>query len=678
MTSKKEARKRIDELVAIIEHHRKLYHENDAPEISDEAYDSLVAELAALETEYPKLKHATTPTEIVGGAPSEAFAKVKHRMRQWSFDNVFSDEELHDWEARLYRYLEKEGVRHSVLSYVAEHKIDGLKVVLTYEKGVLVRAATRGDGTIGEDITHTARTVKDIPEKLACAVDITLVGEAWLRATELLRINKEREKNDEPLFANPRNAAAGSLRQLDPSVTASRNLSYFAYDIDTFDARDTKLKNPETQWDELELLKKLGFVTNDHSSECKTLADVLAYYKKWMPKKEKMPYGVDGIVIKVNEIALQQALGYTAKSPRFGVAYKFPAEQATTVVEDIQLQVGRTGVLTPVAHLRPVRIAGSTVSRATLHNEDQIKRLDVRMGDTVILQKAGDVIPEIVSVVMELRPKKSKPYKFPTRVAECGGDGSIERIPGQAAYRCVAKDSDTLHRQRLYYFVSKAAFNIDGVGPRIIDLFLEHQLINTYVDLFTLEVGDLKDLPGFKEKAAQNVIDAINDAREVPLHRLLVALSIDHVGEETGRLIAAHFGSLEAIRNASQESVEVIHGVGGIVAASLYAWMHDPLHAQMLDALLPHITIVEPERAAVGGALSGATLVFTGTLPTLSRSVASDMARSAGAHVTSSVSKQTTYVVAGEDPGSKVEKAEKLGVPILDESGFLKLLKEDQ
>ena len=387
-----------------------------------------------------------------------------------------------------------------------------------------------------------------------------------------------------------------------------------------------------------------------------------------------MPYGMDGTVIKVNEIALQNALGYTAKSPRFGIAYKFPSEEATTVIEDIVLQVGRTGVLTPVAHLRPVRIAGSTVSRATLHNEDQIKRLDLRIGDTVILQKAGDVIPEILSVLLPLRPKSAKPYVFPRNVPECGGDGSIERIPGMSAYRCVAKDSAVLHRRRLYYFVSKGALNIDGVGPRIIDLLLEHNLINSAVDLFTLTPGDLEGLPGFKEKAVMNVIESIEKARMVPLHRLLVALSIDHVGEETARVIAESFGSIERIRHASRDELAQVYGIGDIVADSLVSWLQNKTHTKELDALLKHIKIESPTKNKARGGLEGKTFVFTGTLPSLSRDEAEDLARQRGASVTSSVSKNTSYVVVGSDPGSKAEKAESLGVTILNETEFKKLI----
>lgn len=666
--------KRAEELASLIAHHRKLYHEKDEPEISDEAYDSLVQELLALKKQYSEIDQKYTETDVVGGRPDDAFKKVEHRVRQWSFDNVFSDIELKEWEERLLRVLEKQDLGTKKVSYVSEHKIDGLKIILEYTEGKLVRATTRGDGVIGEDITHSARVITDIPHTLKVPVSIIAVGEAWLSRDEFVRINKEREKKGEPLFANPRNAAAGSVRQLDPEVTRSRKLSFFTYDIDYIDPDTLATDLPRTQDEELTLLKKLGFTTNPYAQFCKTIEDAIVDYKKWVPKKNTMPYGMDGTVIKVNEIALQQTLGYTAKSPRFGIAYKFPSEEATTVVEDIVLQVGRTGVLTPVAHLRPVRIAGSTVSRATLHNEDQIKRLDLRIGDTVILQKAGDVIPEVLSVLLPLRPKNAKPYVFPKHVPECGGDGSIERIPGMSAYRCVAKDSDVLHRRRLYYFVSKGALNIDGVGPRIIDLLLEHNLINSAVDLFTLTPGDLEGLPGFKEKAIMNVIESIEKARKVPLYRLLVALSIDHVGEETARVIAESFGSIEEIRKASREELATVYGIGDIVADSLVTWLHNTSHSKELDALLKHIEVESPKKNTARGGLEGKTFVFTGTLPSLTRDEAEDLARSRGASVTSSVSKNTSYVVVGSDPGSKAEKARSLGVTILDETTFRTLI----
>lgn len=665
-------RERTRKLREIIAYHQKRYHELDAPEISDEAYDSLVNELRALEGATDETEDSVATQ--VGSAPSEAFQKVTHSVRQWSLGNVFTEMELRDWETRAYRYLAAQDVRNVRLQYVCEHKLDGLKVILTYRSGELTQGATRGDGVVGEDVTHTVRTIADIPHTLTQPVDLVCVGEVWLSEKEFARINSERAAAGEPLFANPRNAAAGSLRQLDARVTAGRKLSFIAYDIDQLDLEGTSLTSPASQWEELALLKKIGFKTNTNNARAKSIDEIIAYYNQWKEQRHDLSYGVDGVVIKVDSIEHQRRLGYTAKSPRFGVAYKFPAEQATTVVEDIQLQVGRTGVITPVAHLRPVLIDGSTVSRATLHNEDHIKKLDVRVGDTIILQKAGDIIPEILEVVSSLRPSGAKPFRFPKSIADCGGDGSIERIPGEAAYRCVTLESDFLHRRQLYHFVSKQGLNIDGVGPRIIDLLLDNDMIAHADDLFTLEVGDLKDLPGFKERAAQNAIDAIHAAKTVPLHQLLVALSIEHIGEETARLIANHCGSIAAVRAASAAEIARIHGVGTIAAESLVAWLQESKNRTRLDALLAHLSVVNPTTRSTHTALTGKTLVFTGTLPTLTRDEAKERARRAGAHVASSVSKKTDYVVVGDDAGSKAEQAAALGVSVITEEEFLSLV----
>ncbi len=665
-----ETQKRITQLQKLIAHHRQRYHTDDAPEISDEVYDSLIGELQRLEGTTDETEDSETT--VVGGSVSEAFSKVTHAVRQWSFGNVFSREELADWEARLYRFLDTTP-KETELTYVAEHKIDGLKVILTYKAGELVRAATRGNGVVGEDVTHTVRTIADVPQVLTQTVDVVCVGEVWLSQKEFERINKKREVSGDSLFANPRNAAAGTLRQLDPAVAKERKLSMYVYDIDLFDPHTEQLSTPLTQEDELQLLQTLGFAVNKNRKVCDTIDEILSFYTTWTAKRESLPYGVDGVVIKVNEIAHQKALGYTAKSPRYGTAFKFPAEQATTVVEDIQLQVGRTGVVTPVAHLTPVFIDGSTVSRATLHNEDEIRRLDVRIGDTVVLEKAGDIIPKVLSVLIELRPEKTKPYVFPKKVDGCGGDGAIERIHGESAYRCVTLDSDHLHRQRLYHFVSKSALNVDGVGPRIVDLLVDHGLVKTYADFFTLKAGDLRDLPSFQEKAAQNTVDAIAAAATVPLHRLLIGLSIEQAGEETARLIAEHFGSLETIRTASVEDVAAVHGVGDTVGASLCAWFADAHNSEVLDDLLPCVTIENPASVATG-ALLGKTVVFTGTLPTLGRDEAKDLARKHGAKVSSSVSKKTDYVVLGAEAGSKEQKAIDLGVQTLTEEEFLDLI----
>ena len=663
--------KRLKMLRDTVALHRQKYHDEDAPEISDQAYDTLLAELQLLEE---NTEGQATTASAVGGEANAAFRKVTHQVRQWSFDNVFTHEELLDWGARVKRLVTEADHAAAEVSYVAEHKIDGLKLVIEYEKGKLVRTSTRGNGQIGENVTHTGKTISSLPHQLAFPVDLICVGEVWLSEKEFTRINGDREKVKEPLFANPRNAAAGSLRQLDPSVAASRNLSLTVYDLDLLKNLPATLERPTSQWEELRLLAQLGLPTNKHSKLCASIKGVQKFYDDWTEQRHNQPYGIDGVVIKLNSLTLQRVLGYTAKSPRFGVAYKFPAEEATTVVEDIQLQVGRTGVITPVAHLRPVLIDGSTVSRATLHNEDNISRLDVRVGDTIILRKAGDIIPEILSVIPGLRPAKTKPYRFPKTVSECGGDGSIERIPGEAAYRCVSKDSGVLHQHRLYYFVSKGALNVDGVGPRIIDLLLEYGLISNYSDLFTLTVGDLKDLPGFKVKAAENVVSAISSAKAVPLHRLLVGLSIENIGTENARLLADAFGSVEALQHATVEDMAAVYGVGEVVAQSVQSWFADTANQKNLAELLPYLTIEKSTKTATAQTLAGKTFVLTGSLDTFTRDEAKTAIQTLGGKVSSSVSKKTDYVVVGSEPGSKAQEAQRLKVTLLSEAEFTQLV----
>lgn len=664
----KEVISRYEKLKETVGYHRRLAHVENTNEISEEALDSLKHELVAIETEYPSLITPDSPTQRVAGEPLAEFEKVVHKVPQWSLNDVFDEDEIREFDARVKRMLAKELGRDVQPTYTCELKIDGLHAVLEYKNGLLEIAATRGNGRVGENVTHNIRTIESVPLKLSEQVDCIVEGEVWIGKKQLERINKERQKVGKEVYANPRNLAAGTIRQLDPKVAAERKLDTFIYDI-------SQGEEVATQADELARLSELGFKVSNKYKVCQSIDEVIAFWHHWHDKKDKEDYLVDGVVVKVNERAYQNALGYTGKGPRFAVAIKFPAEQTTTVVEDIQLQVGRTGVVTPVAHLRPTLIAGSTVSRATLHNEDQIKRLDVRIGDTIILQKAGDIIPEVVSVVIELRPKDAKPYRFPKKVEGCGGDGSIERVPGEAAYRCVVADSDFLHRQRLYYFVSKKALNFDGVGPRIIDLLVEQSLIAEADDLYTLEVGDLIDLPGFKAKAAENVVAAIQAVRTVPLHRLLVGLSIELVGEETAILIADHFGTLEAIQKASESEIAEIHGVGETVAESLYTWMRTEKNQKLLKRLLKHIEVEAAGGARRQSALSGKTLVFTGTLPTLGREEAKEMARQAGASVSSSVSKKTDYVVLGAEAGTKEDKARALGVELLSEQEFLNLLK---
>ncbi len=667
------AQNRLQKLRELVAYHKRKYHTEDSPEISDEAYDALVRELALLEDSLLGARSAVT--ESVGDAPSEAFAKVRHVVPQWSFDNIFDETELTDWVARLERFLDKADVAYPGRpTFVTEHKIDGLKIVLEYRQGKLWRAATRGDGEVGEDVTHTAQTIRTLPHTLPYPVDLLCVGEVWLSKSDFETLNEERKHAGESLFANPRNAAAGSLRQLDPEVARARKLSLFVYDVDAFTPHTSKLPVPKTQQDELALLRELGLPVNAHAKVCLTTKAIQTYYETWRDKRDSLAYGIDGIVIKLNEVALQKVAGYTAKSPRYGVAYKFPAVETTTVVEAIELQVGRTGVITPVAHLRPVMIDGSTVARATLHNEDQIKRLDVRVGDTIILRKAGDVIPEVVAVLLPLRPEKTVPFRFPKRVALCGGDGGIVRIPGTAAYRCVSLDSDFLRRQRLYYFVGKTALNIDGVGPRLIDALLDAKLISDAADLFTVRKSDLLSLPGFKDKSAENALRAIAAAKTTSLSRFLVALSIEHVGEETARLLATYFSTLDDVKAATTAELEGIHGIGTVVAQTLGDWQRNEEAQALVQKLRQHITI-EAEAGVVGrDHLAGKSFVFTGTLSGLSRTEAEEMVRRAGGSVVSSVSKKTGYVVVGTDPGSKAREAEKLGIPRLSQREFLDLV----
>lgn len=656
---------RVKKLREAIEKYRYEYHVLDKEEIPASALDTLKKELADLEEQYPELITPDSPTQRVAGEPLSQFKKVVHKIPQWSFNDAFDEADIRAFDERVRRFLKDEDAH---FSYTCELKIDGLKVILEYEKGVLKTAATRGDGRVGEDVTHNVRTIESVPLKLVRPVDVIVEGEVWLPEEELKRINKTREKKGEPQFANPRNAAAGTLRQLDPRVAAERKLDVFIYDLG-----DTSERSPDTQYEELVYLKELGFKVNPHFTEVKDIEGVIEFWKYWQKHNKKQGYWIDGVVVKVNEKKYQEQLGYTGKAPRFAIAFKFPAEQVTTVLEDIVFQVGRTGVVTPVAHLRPVSIAGSVVSRATLHNEDEIKRLDLRIGDTVILQKSGDVIPDIMSVVTEMRTGKEKPFMWPTKISECGGDGSIERIPGQAAWRCVAKDSYAQIRRKFYYFVSKKCINIDGLGPKVIDVLLDEGLITHFDDIFTLEKGDLLALPRMGEKSVDNLLESINKARETTLPRFLASLSIPQVGEETAEDIAEHFGSIEKIMQATGQELESIDGVGQVVAQEIVSWFKDKYNQKLVERLLTHI---EFKKTSVkkSGKLTGKSFVLTGTLDSMSRDEAGAKIKALGGDIHSSVSKNTSFVVAGENPGSKYDKAQELGVEILDEKAFLKLI----
>ena len=664
----KEIHERYERLKASINTYRTLYHVHDTEEITPEALDSLKHELVTMEEEYPALITPDSPSQRVAGEPLPGFRKVKHTVPQWSLNDAFTPEDIREFDVRVRRFLAG-AFPDAAPSYMNELKIDGLKVVLTYEGGLLMTAATRGDGVVGEDVTHNVRTIESVPLSLPRPIDCVVEGEVWLGAKELERINKERMKAEEPPFANPRNAAAGSIRQLDPRIAAARKLDTFIYEL-----ASTSEAYPVDQVGELEYLRALGFKVNPHYKVVGDAEGIIRFWDTWKEKGRKQDYWVDGIVVKVNERKYEEALGYTGKGPRFAIAYKFPAEQVTTIVEDIVLQVGRTGVLTPVAHLKPVSVAGTTVSRATLHNEDEINRLDVRVGDTVILQKAGDVIPDIVRVLAELRTGKEKPYKWPTHVEACGGDGRIERVPGSAAWRCVNRDSVLLTKRRVRHFASRQAFNIEGFGKETAELLVDEGLVGTFDDIFTLTEGDLLALEGFAEISARKLVENITKARRVSLSCLLLGLSIDHVGEETARLLSTHFGTMVKLQSASVEDMIAIKGVGEVVARSVYEWLQRKEKAAILDRLLTHLTVLKDEAPTRNGRLAGKTFVLTGSMETMTREDAEAKIRSLGGSASGSVSKKTSYVVAGQNAGSKLEKAQELGVEVLTEEEFARML----
>lgn len=670
MSAPKEIIERLNKLKKAIEKYRYEYHVLDKSSISPEALDSLKRELVEIENKYPELITPDSPSQRVAGRPLPEFEKVAHKVSQWSFNDAFTEEDIKDFDARVKKRLNLSSDPRLNLEFVCELKIDGLKIVLEYEKGILKTAATRGDGKVGENVTQNVRTIESVPLKLRRAVDVIVEGEVWLAKSQLQKLNEEQKKKGEPEFANPRNIAAGSIRQLDPKITASRRLEVFTYDL----AKSNE-PTPLTQIEELKYLEELGFKVNKHRRLCRSIKEVISFWKEWQKNASAEDYLVDGVVIKVNERKFQEALGYTGKAPRWGIAFKFPAEQVTTIVEDIVFQVGRTGVITPVARLRPVSVAGSVVSRATLHNEDEIKRLDVRIGDTVILQKAGDVIPDVVQVVKELRTKKEKVFVWPKKIAECGGGGKIERITGEAAWRCVAQNSFAVQKRRFYHFVSKHCFDIEALGPKTIDLLLANGLISSYADIFSLKRGDLLALPRFAEKSADNLLMAVDQAKKVSLPKFIAALSIPQVGEETAIDLANHFQNFQKIAPASFEKLEKINGVGPKVAAAITTWFASAANKKLVSNLLKQIKIEKfVPIISAGGPLTGKTFVLTGTLKSLERDAAKQKIRERGGAVVESVSKKTSFVVIGTEPGSKAARAAALGVPQLSESEFLKLL----
>jgi DNA ligase (NAD+) len=661
-----EARERAKKLRDAIRAYRAEYHERNESSISPEALDSLKHELVLLEQKYPSLITPDSPTQTVAGKPLAGLKKVTHAVPQWSLDDAFNEEEIRAFDERVRRMLRKSGAASIVPTYICELKIDGAHIILTYEKGSLAVAATRGDGIVGEDVTHSVSTITSIPKQLARPIDLIVEGEIYMSRKGFTLLNKEQEKAGKQLFANPRNIVAGSLRQLDPAAAASRPLGAFLYDIEGLSEA-----MPASQLKELAFLRELGLPVNPHELRATTIEEVIAYWKKWQgAARDREDYQIDGIVVKVEDRAQQEALGHTGKGPRYAIAFKFPAEQVTTVVEDISLQVGRTGVLTPVAHLRPVAVAGTMVARATLHNEDFINEKDIRVGDTVILQKAGDIIPEIVQVLTEFRSGTEKRWKFPKSSPLCGGDGAIERVPGTAAWRCTVAGSFDQQLRKLAHFAGKSALDIDGLGAKTVKLLMEHELVANPDDFFDLTKDELLELPGFKEKSAQNLIDALNDRRRITLDRLLVGLSIPHVGEETARVIAQHFGSLEALLAAKPSAFSDVHGIGEVVADACVRWFEDTENQTLLARLAEHLTVLGMTRAS-GGPLEGITVVITGSFESFSREEAEAMVRRAGGKAGSSVSRKTGFVLAGVKPGSKLEAAQELGIPVIGEAEFL-------
>jgi DNA ligase (NAD+) len=685
-----EAKNRIRKLSEEIERYRYLYHVLDKPEITDEVYTSLRQELKKLEEKYPQYKVPNSPTERIGGKPLKKFKKVKHRFRQWSLDDVFSRQELEAWEEKNLRFLEKkwgQGKVEKKIDYTAELKIDGLHLVLFYKKGVLENGATRGDGRTGEDVTSNVKTIESIPLVLEKKVTLNVEGECWLAKSELERINKERKKKGEPLFANPRNAAAGSIRQLDPKIAASRRLDSFIYDLNSInESADSK-----TQLEELKLLKELGFKVNQHYKLCKNIAEAEEYFQKIAKIKDREIYGIDGIVIKVNDKEIQNILGYTGKSPRFAIAYKFPAERVTTLVRDIKVQVGRTGALTPVAYLKAVKVAGSVVSKATLHNMDEIKRLDVRVGDTVVIQKAGDIIPQVVEVIKNLRTGREKKFKMPSRCPQCQGRVGRRKIgkgKKEVAYYCLNPNCFSVRQEKIIHFVSKKAFDIRGLGEKIVEQLMENALIGDAGDIFSLSPGALKELDKFKDKRATNIIESIEASKRINLNRFIYSLGIRHLGEETSRILAEYLADLfpkkkkisvaefqKIASHISKEKLSLIEGAGEKIVESIFNYLRDKKNKKLLAKLDKAGLELKLPRKKRNSRLLNKNLVVTGTLENFSREEIKARIIEMRGKISNSVSSKTDFLLVGKNPGSKLEKAKKLGIKIIGEGELKNFLK---
>ena len=669
-----QAANRISRLTEEIRHHNKLYYEQDTPEIDDAQYDALFRELIALEDAFPDLVAADSPSRKVGAKPSEKFAKVSREIPMLSLGNAMNDEELLDFDRKIKRFLGLD--ENTAIEYMVEPKIDGLAVELTYRDGVFVQGSTRGDGETGEDITRNLRTIGDVPRTIEHAPEIIDVrGEVFISKDDFVKFNEQRDAEGQSVFVNPRNAAAGSLRQLDPNVTAQRPLRLFCYAA----GRGTADLNLKTHGDFIDRLQTWGFPTNPNNRVVSDVQHAIEAFHELAEKRSGLSYDIDGMVVKVNDLTLQERLGFVSRSPRWAIAVKFKAEQLETVVRNIEVQVGRTGVLTPVAKLEPVFVGGVTVSNATLHNQDEIDRLDVRIGDTVVIQRAGDVIPEVVRVVPEKRPNDTAPFSIPEAVGEkCPACGSTIRRPeGEVAYRCLGMSCPAQLVEQIKHFASKGAADIDGLGDKIVRQVVEKGAVKSPADLYELSLDDWSNLERMGPKSAQNMRNAIEASKEIPLNRFLFALGIRYVGEATAKLLAGHFGTLEKLMEASAEELEIVEEVGPVVAGFIHEFFQDEKNRRTIAKLREQGVTPQEFRQAEGGAFQGKTFVITGSLEKFTRSEIKSVIEKHGGKAASAVSKNTDFLLAGEKAGSKLKKAKELGVSILTEQEFLAML-EDQ
>ena len=668
--SLEDASRRADELRREIEKHNYAYYVLDQPTVSDATYDAQMRELLAIEATYPELVTADSPTQRVGAAPSDAFRSHRHRVLMLSLGNAFSFDELREFDARVKRTLGLEA--EAAVEYVAELKIDGLAVSLTYRGRRFAVGATRGDGNAGEDVSPNLRTVRGLPLWLQDAApqgEVEVRGEVFLTHEEFQRINAEREERGDPIYANPRNSAAGSLRQLDSSITAKRRLQYFAYALGYLEG-----PQPESQWELLQHLRNWGFLTNPHSRLCENLEAVIAFAEEWRERRHGVNYDTDGVVVKVNSFALQQELGFVSRSPRWAIAYKYPAEQARTRIREIRIQVGRTGALTPVAIMEPVEVAGVIVERATLHNEDEIRRKDIRIGDHVIIQRAGEVIPEVVEVILDARTGDEQEFHFPTQCPVCGAD--VERPEGEAVSRCIGIACPAQLQRSIQHWASRNAMDIEGLGPAIIEQLLATGLVKDPADLYGLEKDQLAGLERLAEKSAQNLVNGIAASKGRSLPRLIFAFGIRHVGETVARLLAECFRTIGRVADASLDELNAVQGVGPQIAASVHHFFRQDETLEVLRKLREYdvLPVEEAEPEARSQVFAGKSFVFTGTLETMQRGDAEAQVRALGAAATSSVSKNTSYVVAGAKAGSKSDKARQLGIQILTEQEYREML----